>query len=257
MYKFKVDIDKEEYNKFISKYSMAPITQDYRWANVKKDWEHTLCALYKDNSIVGVALLLIKKFPLNLKMIYSPKGFLVDYTNKEDLIEFTKGIKEYAKKIHAFVVKIDPLIAVSEEYYDTLIKKDTKVSPKNYTKNNELKIKNLKECGYIHNGYKKEVGAYIQPRYNMAISLIDENNKRLTEQELLSNFKRNAKRYHGEFQTKRGVTFTCVHDDSCIDDFYRIIESTEKRQGISLRNKDYFKRIMNSFKDVFCKCKCR
>lgn len=249
MYKFKVDIGKEEYNKFISKYSMAPITQDYRWANVKKDWEHTLCALYKDNSIVGVALLLIKKFPLNLKMIYSPKGFLVDYTNKEDLIEFTKGIKEYAKKIHAFVVKIDPLIAVSEEYYDTLIKKDTKVSPKNYTKNNELKIKNLKECGYIHNGYKKEVGAYIQPRYNMAISLIDENNKRLTEQELLSNFKRNAKRYHGEFQTKRGVTFTCVHDDSCIDDFYRIIESTEKRQGISLRNKDYFKRIMNSFKD--------
>ena len=68
MYKFKVDIDKEEYNKFISKYSMAPITQDYRWANVKKDWEHTLCALYKDNSIVGVALLLIKKFPLNLKL---------------------------------------------------------------------------------------------------------------------------------------------------------------------------------------------
>ena len=66
---------------------------------------------------------------------------------------------------------------------------------------------------------------------------------------MLSNFKRNAKRYHGEFQTKRGVTFTCVHDDSCIDDFYRIIESTEKRQGISLRNKDYFKRIMNSFKD--------
>ena len=69
MYKFKVDIDKEEYNKFISKYSMAPITQDYRWANVKKDWEHTLCALYKDNSIVGVALLLIKKFPLNLKSL--------------------------------------------------------------------------------------------------------------------------------------------------------------------------------------------
>ena len=105
MYKFKVDIGKEEYNKFISKYSMAPITQDYRWANVKKDWEHTLCALYKDNSIVGVALLLIKKFPLNLKMIYSPKGFLVDYTNKEDLIEFTKGIKEYAKKIQKYHLK--------------------------------------------------------------------------------------------------------------------------------------------------------
>ena len=40
---------------------------------------------------------------MNLKMIYSPKGFLIDYTNKEHLNEFTKGIKSYAKKVKAFV----------------------------------------------------------------------------------------------------------------------------------------------------------
>ena len=33
-----------------------------------------------------------------------------------------------------------------------------------------------------------------------------------------------------------------------IDDFYRIIKSTEDRQGISLRSKDYFKGIMDAFK---------
>ena len=79
------------------------------------------------------------------------------------------------------------------------------------------------------------------------ISLINENNEQLTETELLNNFKRNAKRYHGDFQTKRGVSFICVHDNSYLDDFYRIIKSTETRQGISLRNKDYFKRIMDAF----------
>ena len=83
----------------------------------------------------------------------------------------------------------------------------------------------------------------------MAISLIDEKNNKLTEKELLSSFKRNAKRYHGEFQTKRGVSFFCVHDTSYLDDFYKIIKSTEDRQGISLRSKDYFKRIMDAFKD--------
>ncbi len=249
MYEFKTNIDKEEYNKFISNYSMAPITQDIRWANVKNNWEHTTCALYKDGIIVGASLLLIKKFPMNLKMIYSPKGFLVDYTNLNDLEEFTKGIKEYAKSIKAFVVKIDPLIAINEEYIDTYLKKDEKVSPKNYSIDNNMKISNLKKCGYIHGGYKKEIGAYMQPRYNMAISLINEKNDLLNEKELLDSFKRNAKRYHGDFQTKRGISFLCLHDTSYLDDFVRIIESTEKRQGVSLRSKDYFRRIMESFNE--------
>ena len=249
MYKFKIDVDKEEYNKFISNYSMAPITQDARWANVKDDWDNTICALYKDNKIIAASLLLIKTFPFNLKMIYSPKGFLIDYTNKEILKEFTKGIKKYAKSINAFVVKIDPSIALKEEYYDTLMNKDTKESPKNYSIEKDLKIKNLKDCGYIHCGLKKEVGAYIQPRFNMVISLIDKDNKLLTEKELVDSFKRNAKRYHGDFQNKRGVSFISSHDITYLDDFYRIIESTEKRQNVSLRNKEYFKKIMESFKE--------
>lgn len=247
MYEFKENISKEEYIEFTNNYSCCPITQDYRWSKVKSDWDNTLCGLYKDKKLVGAALLLIKTFPLNLKMIYSPKGFLLNYESKEDVIEFTKGIKAYAKKIKAFVVKIDPLIAVSEEYFDTLTANDTKECPKNYKVNSDLKIKNLKEAGYRHCGFKKNVGDYIQPRFNMAISLIDKDNNKLDEASLLNHFKRNAKRYHGDFQTKRGVSFICVHDNSYLDDFYRIIKSTETRQGISLRNKDYFKRIMDAF----------
>lgn len=247
MYEFKENISKEEYIEFTINYSCCPITQDYRWSKVKSDWDSTLCGLYKDKKLVGAALLLIKTFPLNLKMIYSPKGFLLNYESKEDVIEFTKGIKAYAKKIKAFVVKIDPLIAVSEEYFDTLTTNDTKECPKNYKVNSDLKIKNLKEAGYRHCGFKKNVGDYIQPRFNMAISLIDKDNNKLDEASLLNHFKRNAKRYHGDFQTKRGVSFICVHDNSYLDDFYRIIKSTETRQGISLRNKNYFKRIMDAF----------
>lgn len=249
MYVFKVDIGKKEYNKFIENYSMAPITQDYRWALVKNNWESSLVGLYKDKKLVAVSLVLIQKFPLNLKLMYLPKGFLGDFTNKEEVKEFTNGLKEYAKSKKAFVVKIDPCIAISEEYIDTYLNKSDKTSPKNYSDKNDIKIDNLKNNGWRHCGYKKKVGAYIQPRFNMAISLIDKDNKKLTKEELLSSFKRNAKRYHGDFQTKRGVSFICVHDNSYIDDFYRIIKSTEDRQGISLRNKEYFKRIMDSFKE--------
>lgn len=249
MYEFKIDISIDEYNKFINNFSKAPITQDYRWASVKSDWDNTICALYKDGVIVGASLLLVKTFPFKLKMIYSPKGFLIDYTNVEDLKEFTKGIREYAKKIKAFVVKIDPLIAITEDYYDNLTSDLKMESPKNYSDSSELKISNIRKCGYIHRGYKKDVNAYIQPRFNMAISLIDKDNKLLTEKELMDSFKRNAKRYYGDFADKRGMSFICLHDNSYIDDFYAIIKSTESRQGISLRSKDYFMKIMNSFKD--------
>ena len=71
MYKFKTNINIDEYNDFINNYSMAPITQDYRWAKVKNNWDNILCGLYKDNKLIAVALLLIKTFPLNLKMIYT------------------------------------------------------------------------------------------------------------------------------------------------------------------------------------------
>ena len=107
----------------------------------------------------------------------------------------------------------------------------------------------MKDNGWKHNGFSKKIGAYIQPRFNMAISLIDKDNNKLSEKELLGHFKRNAKRYHGEFQSKRGVSFICVHDNSYLDDFYRAIKSTEDRQGISLRSKEYFKKIMDSFKE--------
>jgi serine/alanine adding enzyme len=250
MYKFSSNISVDDYNKFISNYSMAPITQDYRWANVKNNWDNTICGLYKDNKLIAASLLLIKRFPLGLKMIYSPKGFLIDYTNIEVLKEFTKGIKEYAKSIKAFVVKIDPLIAIKEVYMDYVEGKDKEDNaPKNYSEDNKIKIDNLRTSGYIHQGYKKEVGAYIQPRFNMVISLINKDNKQLSVEQLLNNFRRNARRYHGKFQEDRGVEFICSHDKKYIDDFIRIINSTEKRQGISLRDKSYFERIMNSFKE--------
>lgn len=248
MYKFSTDISKNEYELFIKNFSKAPITQDYKWANVKHNWDNKICGLYKDNALVATSLLLIKKLPMGIKMIYSPRGFLIDYTNKTELKHFTDGITKYAKSINAFVVKIDPFIAIKEEnlqYVEGKIKED--ICPKNYSIDSNIAMTNLVDLGYIHQGYRKKLNEYIQPRFNMTISLINKDNKFLTEKELVESFRRNAKRYHGEFQEKRGVSFICSHNTEYIEEFCRIINSTEERQGIALRDKTYFERIMNSF----------
>ena len=108
MYRFTSELPKEEYDNFILNYSMAPLTQTYNWANIKSNWCHFHCGLYKDDTLVGVCLILVKKMIKGLNMFFVPRGYLIDFTNYEDLEEMTKNIKELAKKTHAYVVKIDP-----------------------------------------------------------------------------------------------------------------------------------------------------
>lgn len=248
MYKFSDNVSICEYDKFIKNYDKAPITQDYRWADVKNNWENTICGLYKDNVLIAASLLLIKKFPLGIRMIYSPRGFLIDYNDLQVLKNFTQGIKKYAKKINAFVIKIDPVITIKEQKLEYIKKEiDYDDSPKNYIINEKIIIDNLKSVGFKHQGYKKGLHDYIQPRYNMVINLINKEKKFFTENELLSNFKRNARRYYGKFCEERGIDFIVSNDNEYIDDFLRIINSTEERQGIKLRDKNYFERLMKSF----------
>ena len=45
---------------------------------------------------------------------YSPRGFTMDFNNKEVLTEFTKELKKYLKEENAIYFKIDPPIMYQE-----------------------------------------------------------------------------------------------------------------------------------------------
>ena len=61
MYKFTSNLNKKEYDGFVATYSMASFMQEYNWSNIKDNWGHFHCGLYKNNKLVGVCLVLIKK----------------------------------------------------------------------------------------------------------------------------------------------------------------------------------------------------
>ena len=73
MYRFTSELPKEEYDNFILNYSMAPLTQTYNWANIKSNWRHFHCGLYKDDTLVGVCLILVKKMIKGLNMFFVPR----------------------------------------------------------------------------------------------------------------------------------------------------------------------------------------
>ena len=243
MYKFTSNLDKKEYDNFVANYSMASFMQEYNWANVKDNWGHFHCGLYKNDKLVGVCLILVKKIIKNINMFYIPRGYLIDFTNFEDLKEMTINIKKLAKQNNAYMVKIDPNFCISDNSF-----KEEDVEH-NYSKDYELKNKNLIRLGYKNTGLHKEFSKNLQPQYNVFAPICNKDSIILTEEEILKTYKSKFKYYLGNFHEKRGVSFEITNNIESLDKFIELLRLTEKKQNINLRNKEYFVKILNNFKD--------
>lgn len=247
MYTFKTNVDIKEYNEFISKYPYANFMQEKNWANVKNNFENILCAVYEGKQIVAACSILIRYITKKTSMFYIPRGYLIDFENKELLSFMTDNIKSLAKTKHAYVVKIDPNFCVSEKLF-----KDNNIDFHIYSNKFNEKHNNLIKLGYKHTGFVKDIHKNIQPRYQMAVPLINQNNEFISYEELLKTFKSKFRYYLGDYHNKRGVYFTCSHDKKDINEFVRLLKCTEKTKNIHLRNEEYFNRILSNFEKRAC-----
>lgn len=243
MYTFTSNLQKDEYDKFVENYSMASFMQEYNWANIKDNWKSFHCGLYKDKKLVGVCLVLVKNIFKNLNIFYIPRGYLIDFTNFEDLKAMTDNIKRLAKENKAYCVKIDPNFCISEKSFKN------EPTQNNYSNDYKIKNDNLIKLGYKNTGIHKEIGKNLQPQYNVFAPICNIKNNILTEEEILKTYKSKFKYYLGNFHEKRGVTFEITNIEKDVDKFIELLRITEKKQNISLRNKEYFIKILNNFKD--------
>lgn len=243
MYTFTSNLKKEEYDKFVENYSMPSMMQEYNWANIKDNWKSFHCGLYKDKKLIGVCLILVKNLIKNLNIFYIPRGYLIDFTNYEDLKAMTDNVRNLAKENKAYTIKIDPNFCIS----DNSAKGDE--SPHHYSKDYKIKNDNLVKLGYKNTGIHKEFGKNLQPQYNMFAPICDINSNILTVDEILKTYKSKFKYYLGSFHEKRGITFEITDSLDDLDKFIELLRVTEKKQNISLRNKEYFVKILNNFKD--------
>lgn len=241
MYTFNFNIDKKEYDKFVENYSMASFMQEYNWSNIKDNWGNFHCGLYKDKKLVGVCLILVKKVKF-LKLFYIPRGYLIDFTNYEDLEAMTLNIKKLAKENKAYVVKIDPNFCISDNSF-----KDEEVEH-NYSKNYKLKNDNLIKLGYKNTGIHKDMHKNLQPQYNVFAPMCDIDSNILSANDVAKNYSR-LKSYFGNYQEKRGISFEITDDINKVNILMDLLHQTEKKQNINLRNKDYFVRLMKNYKD--------
>ena len=93
------EITKEEYKKFwenhpLKTFLSAPEISDLR---SKQNWDTYYVVVTEDNKIIAATMLLSHKRHFNKYEFYSPRGYLLDFNNKELVDYFTKELKKYIK----------------------------------------------------------------------------------------------------------------------------------------------------------------
>lgn len=157
------EINVNEFDSFANKHVLGSFyqTSNYGKLKEKEGYKALYIGAYDNSNLFGAFLLLSKSISLNVKYGYSPRGFLIDYFNKDIFKDFTDSIKKYFhKKGYAFI-KIDPIIILNE------VDKNGNKSLNNST--NELII-TMEELGYK----KLKDNIYFEsmlPKYNPIINL--------------------------------------------------------------------------------------
>ena len=169
-----VELEKDEFINFSKNYPYSLFFQSPYWIEIKKQnhWEGIMIGLKENGKIIAATVLLMKNIKgINKKMVYAPRGFLLDYNNLTLLTEFVEKLKIYLKEKKALFLKINPYVKYQEHDINGNIIENTK--------NNTL-LSKLKELGFTHQGFyitmdeKKD----LEPRW---LSVLDLENKEIDD----------------------------------------------------------------------------
>lgn len=232
-----VELEKNEYTNFVKNHkTKSHFLQSYEWgkfAKAKKNVTPYYIGLVNENNkVVAATLLLQKKLPLKYSYFYAPRGFVIDFKDKDLLEEFTKKIVKFIKNKKGIFLKIDPDIIRKEYNY-----KDEEV---NLNYDSEQLFNNIIAAGFKHLGFTKNFET-TQPRYTFRIDLtkdlkeIEEHFSKTTMQRINKAKKLGVEVYKGSIAD--------------IEVFFKLMALTENRKDfISYSDINYYKTLYEIFK---------
>lgn len=231
--KFEI-LTEKEFKDFEETHIYGSFYQTIEWGNLKKNngWESILVGIKENNKVIAAALILKKKVLGKLSILYSPRGYLIDYSNFELLKFFTNNIRKLAKKNHAIFIKIDPYIIYKElDINGDLVKNGI---------DNSIVVDNLIKLNYKHTGFNK--GGNLQPRYAFVLNL-----KNKTINELFENMEATTKKMIRKNE-RIGIKTRELGIDE-LDKFTDIMKDTSVRRNFLDRPYEYYKEMMENLKD--------
>lgn len=229
-------LNSAEYEEYASKSKYITFHQKEYWGKLKQasGWNYDLIGLKKDSKIIAATMVLSKKLPLGLKLFYAPRGFLIDYNNKELLKKFILEIKEYVKNNKGFMLKIDPYVEYKTRDIDGNI-------VENGVDNSNI-VDFLKNNGFKHYGFNKDITKELQPRWMYVLDL-----KNKTEEDVFAGFNKHYRKTIRRTE-KQGLIIEQISKDRLMD-YKNIMEHTSSRRGFIDRPYSYYENMYDKIGD--------
>lgn len=225
------NLSKEEYEEFVSHNKDHHFMQSYDFGQIRreKNFIPHYVGLKENNQLVCAALLLEKKLIMNYCYFYSPRGYVIDFNNKELVATFTMYLKKYAKKMKAIFIKLDPAIKLHNIDIDGNIIEGV---------DNHPLIEYLASLGYKHLGFNLGF-EHEQPRFTFRINL-DKN-----WDDIYSNMHPTTKKILNKGNQYNLQIYKGTEKD--IESFYSTMIETSKREGIIQSPIEYYKLFYTIF----------
>lgn len=219
------ELTSEEFNSFTDRFLYSSIyqTSEYGFIMNNENYESMFIGLMDGSAIKGASLILIEKNQM-FKYAYAPRGFLIDYSDKFLVEEFTKLIREYLGKMKIIGIKINPMI-IKGSY-------DYRKNIMNFNPNFEETFEFLKSLDYYHLGFNNLFESF-KPRFDAIIDL----NKPVTT--LFGNMNKNFKNKI-KSADRNGVR-VIKGDINDLDYLYEQVKNKYPRE------RKYFENVLNFF----------
>lgn len=226
------EITEKEYREFwenhpLKTFLSAPEISKLR---EKSNWTTYYVGVKEEKKLVAATMLLSHKRHFGKYEFYSPRGYLLDFKNKELLEFFTNELKKYIKDKKGYVLRIDPYVIYKERDIDGNIVEDG-------IDNSDV-VNNLQSFGF------KKVKTENMEQVGWMFSL---NLDGKTEEEILKEMKPNTRNTIRKAE-KFGITVNEISYDE-LDRFQNIMVETGERKGFGVRKLSYFQKMYKLFHD--------
>ena len=194
------------------------------YVGVKDDQDKILCATV----LTSIPVMKIFRF------YYAQRGFLIDYHNLELLSFFTKELKSFLKTKKCLYMTADPNVLYKERDIDgNLVEGGF---------DNSYVVDNLKQCGYIHQGFTNDYSVISQIRWMFSLYLKDKDEKTVLKE------MHQQTRWSINKTIKQGIAVREMSIDE-IDVFMKMMEHTAERRNFTARKQSFYESQLKAFGD--------
>ncbi len=218
-----IKLTEKEYRNFWENHPLKTFLSAPEIGHLRKNngWDLEYVGVKDNKSLVAATMLVSIKRKLGKKEFYSPRGYLIDFNNKELVNYFTEELKKYIKKNNGYVLRIDPYVIYKQRDIDGNI-------VENGIDNSSV-VSNLYRLGF------KKVPIKDMEQVGWMFSL-DIGEKK--EKEILDEMKPNTRNTIRK-ASKIGITIRELAYDE-LDKFQDIMIQTGQRKNFSIRKLSYY-----------------